>query len=282
MQTLNSIFEIPEERLSMGGCQDCAYGYIDPPSQIPGMSLAESRRIQFKNGALTFCDCHAGETAKAWCQRQVSDDDEYMKRRAETIVDSARVPPKYRHMTAASYVKIAGSDPEKRPAIEMVKEYYESGCVSTFAQDFKGIMLWGPVGTGKTGLLTPLFTHLVKEGRSGLWMLYSEMLAWLKEFDSGEVPARMERLKTVDLLFIDDIGNADAGQASSYNRDNLFRIIDHRNNHDLPVFCTSNLDPNQMAAQVDERTVRRLTTEMCATCQVGGKPMATMMREMVA
>jgi DNA replication protein DnaC len=81
-----------------------------------------------------------------------------------------------------------------------------------------------------------------------------------KTFDDGSHNDLLERLTAVDLLHIDDIG---AERTNEWVLEELYSIINSRYEEQRSVVITTNiLDREELCAQINERTVSRLT-EMC-------------------
>lgn len=267
--------EGPEWARSCGLCQN---GLIDPPPATGG-NLRDVRRTQMLNGELTFCDCAAGKayrkvlgnlpfdmereiaTAKATAQEQ----------RRQRLFDKSGVPLKFSTMTFRDYIAIASGKPGKSHIIAAVRNYVEHGAYWDGAKRWPGLYVWGEPGVGKTGALSPLFMDILRSGASGIWVQYNELMDAMRNFNGEEsVHDRMHELQTCDVLFIDDLGDPGSTRvASDYARDVMFRLIDYRTNHFLPMFVTSNLSPAQLTQQLDERTARRLF-DLCFVVHVSG------------
>lgn len=259
------------------------------------MTVAEQRRMHFRNGETTFCTCSLGNKALTYYQNLPDESDMERGQRERRAAQNARVnalykdagvPPRYRNFSLKGYKTMVQGDVTKQVAIQAVEDYYRG------KQEKPGLLLYGPTGVGKTGMLSPLFLYLLHERQhSGLWIQYNDLLASLKEFDlkvsrgsatgvaTTEVSAVAERIdlaKIVDYLFIDDLGDPDGrGTASEYTRDVLFRIIDHRHNWGMPMLITTNLSPAQIGEQYHERVLRRLE-EACRFVPVAGRKIKEM------
>lgn len=266
-------------------CGKCDNGLVDPPeidfTTIPtGMTTREVRTAQFADGELQFCECSAGDRWRKFFQLPMPDSQadilrrnatEATQRRRQSLWDNAGVPAKYKDLTLKSFVALAGKDPEKQQAIYAVRKFYEEGGLLEEGLIKVGIFLHGDPGVGKTGILSPLFVDMLKQGYSGLWVQYNELMASLRDFESGNVQERIEMCQSVDYLFIDDFGDPGSFRgATDYARDTMFRIIDYRNNNTLPMFVTSNLDMTQIGDQFHVRLARRLG-QSCAVIKMGGR-----------
>lgn len=262
------------------GCGHCEFGLLHPPA-VPRGFLGDGRRTQYANGELTFCDCPAGKAYAAYLGRTpVSMDEEIAgarraadARRRERIFANAGVPPRYAEFTLQSYIDLAAGLPGKEKAIGVVRYYLEHGQAFDGERAFPGLFLWGEPGVGKTGLLSPLFTHLLRSGKSGVWLSYPDLMAAMRSFEDGNVEERMVELQRTDILFVDDFGDPNSQRtASDYSRDTVFRIVDYRLTHHLPMLITSNLGPGAVVDQFHQRIARRMN-EACLAVRVTGKPL---------
>lgn len=268
-----------EQQAWAKGCGRCQFGLLHPPD-ASGF-LADTRRAQFENGELSFCDCAAGKAYAAFLSyKHASMEVEIAEarraadaRRRERIFANAGVPPRYAEFTLQSYIELAAGLPGKDTAIGVVRYYLDNGQAYDGTRTYPGLFFWGEPGVGKTGLLSPLFMHLLRNGKSGVWISYPDLMAALRSFEDGNVEERMAELQRTDILFIDDFGDPDSQRAASdYSRDTIFRIIDHRLTHQLPMFITSNLGPGAVVDQFHQRIARRIN-EACLAVRVTGKPL---------
>jgi DNA replication protein DnaC len=69
----------------------------------------------------------------------------------------------------------------------------------------------------------------------------------------------IDRLSAVDLLHVDDVG---AEQTSPWVLEQLYAIVNTRYENGRAIVLTTNLDHDELVAQIGERTVSRLY-EMC-------------------
>ena len=107
----------------------------------------------------------------------------------------------------------------------------------------KGLYLYGSFGSGKTYLISAMFNELAKQGVKSAIIFWPDYLVNLKgSFGTDEYQNKLNKLKKVPLLLIDDIG---AETTTAWSRDEvLCPIIQYRMQEELPTFFTSNLDIN--------------------------------------
>jgi DNA replication protein DnaC len=71
--------------------------------------------------------------------------------------------------------------------------------------------------------------------------------------------AMLDALTSVDLLHIDDVG---AAKENEWVLEQLYSIVNGRYEEEKAISLTTNLQPEELEAQITERTVSRLV-EMC-------------------
>ena len=244
------------------------------------MTTREVRSAQYAERQLVFCDCQQGNRWRAFFNLAPVESQadilkrnaaEATERRRRSLWDNAGVPEKYKAYTLKSFRDVAGRDEGKQEAFDAVMAYHRDGGLLIDGVIKVGIFLHGDPGVGKTGILSPLFVDLLRQGYTGLWVQYNELMASLRDFESGNVQERIEMCQSVDYLFIDDFGDpASTRGATDYARDTMFRIVDHRNNNTLPMFVTSNLSMDQIGDQFHVRLARRLG-QSCAVIKMAGR-----------
>jgi DNA replication protein DnaC len=264
------------------GCGRCTYGLLDPPKLRGDRPLYQERLGQHRVGELRTCDCEAGRAYAAWltvaetrARLQAEDEADLPRRlaeaRQERIFGAAGIPARYAAFTLDGFERLASADPGKHAAVQALRHYQQHGYVSHAGEPKRSLLLWGSPAMGKTGSLSPLFTHLVRGGATGLWLQYNQLMAEMRNFEDGKVDARMSACQSVHYLLIDDLGDPSAAKvATDYARDVLFRIVDYRTSREMPLFITTNLSPDGLVSQFDERTARRLMAA-CAVIHLGGK-----------
>ena len=180
------------------------------------------------------------------------------------------IPTIYGELTLQGFLQVAGDDPGKRVAIRAVTELMRNHKISTSRGTYQSILLWGQPGVGKTGLLTPAFQELAN-GRSALWISLLDLSNRINAgYETNEAYKRLDAAQSVDLLFIDDMGDPLRKTATDGMRNNLNAIIWHRHALDLPTIMTSNLSPEQIKIQFSEALYQRLAT-MAVVIEMSGK-----------
>jgi DNA replication protein DnaC len=135
----------------------------------------------------------------------------------------------------------------------------------------RGLWLYGSVGTGKTTLAMLVSKAALDAGRAvaiySLPRLLAEIRATFEADADGSYVGFLDRLAAVDLLHIDDVG---AEKTSEWVLEQLYAIVNARYEEERSIVITTNLERDDLAAQITERTVSRLE-EMCTVVPLFGE-----------
>jgi len=127
----------------------------------------------------------------------------------------------------------------------------------------RGLWFMGDVGTGKTTLAMLVSRTALERRRTvaiySLPRLLSELRKTFGDDAEQSYLALIDSLASVDLLHIDDVG---AERSSEWVLEQLYAIVNARYEEERAIVLTTNLQPDQLAEQITERTVSRLM-EMC-------------------
>jgi DNA replication protein DnaC len=134
----------------------------------------------------------------------------------------------------------------------------------------RGLWFFGSVGTGKTTLAMLVSRHALEAGHSVAIYSLPRLLAQIRTtFDDDRANSYtdlLDRLTAVDLLHIDDVG---AEKTSPWVLEQLYAIVNARYEDERAVIITTNLEREELAEQINERTVSRLE-EMCEVLPLWG------------
>jgi len=134
----------------------------------------------------------------------------------------------------------------------------------------RGLYFCGGVGTGKTHLAVAVMNELIQTKRvPSLFVTVPELLDNLRGAynDPGRnLDEWMDAVKNADLLLLDDLGSE---RPTEWVQERLFVIINHRYRESLPTVFTSNIGPENLPAQLGERTASRIIA-MCEGVELAG------------
>jgi DNA replication protein DnaC len=185
-----------------------------------------------------------------------------MSRRRARGVASA-IPRKYRGVSLdRPPLSDMAADRMRAPVYNAVKEFVEQIGERLDAGD--GLWLMGDVGTGKTTLAMLVSKAAAEAERSVAIYSLPRLLARIRRTYDAEAGEQsylefFERLTSVDLLHIDDLG---AEKRSDWVLEQLYAIVNERYETQRSVVVTTNLDQTALEEQIGPRTVSRLV-EIC-------------------
>lgn len=165
---------------------------------------------------------------------------------------------------------------QDRPsAYELARRAFQAA--RDFVQNFKrdprldGLLITGPVGSGKTFLAACITNSLLQDGFTVLFAVVPDLLDRLRAtYDQSRAPGAyteqdiMDAAREVPLLVLDDLG---AHNYTDWTRNRLYSILNYRLNHRLPVVITTNISLENLEAYLGERTTSRIC-QMCWSCRL--------------
>ena len=158
----------------------------------------------------------------------------------------------------ASMKDIITKDKNRFEVIKWLKDF-----IDNYEDRHKGLYLYGSFGCGKTYLISAMFNELAKKGVKSAIIFWPEYLRDLKSSFSTDYNTKVNCIKKVPLLLIDDIG---AETVTSWNRDEILcSIMQYRMQENLATFFTSNLSLEELEHhlsvskdEIDEVKARRV------------------------
>jgi DNA replication protein DnaC len=120
--------------------------------------------------------------------------------------------------------------------------------------DGRGLWLTGDVGTGKTSVAMIVSKAALEAGRSVAIYSLPRLLNMIRDEVGAEasVLALLDRLSSVDLLHVDDLG---AQHTTPWRLEQLYSIVDARYQAKRAIIATTNLMPTELAEQMGRRTL---------------------------
>lgn len=174
--------------------------------------------------------------------------------RARAATLEGRVPKRYR-----------GASFDRPPVLGMpealvaaVRSYVRN--IRKRLDEGRGLWIVGDVGTGKTTLAMIVSSAAIDAGYSAAIYSLPRLLTLIRdEIDAeGGLLDLLDRLSSVDLLHIDDLG---AQHTTPWRLEQLYSIVDARYQAGRAIVATTNLMPDQLAEQMGRQLLTTVTED---------------------
>lgn len=184
---------------------------------------------------------------------------------------SSVIPPRYRGVSFdRPPVSDMARDLQTKIAVNEVKAFVDD--LDARLQEGRGLWLFGDTGTGKTTLAMLISKAALEAGKTVAIYSLPKLLARIRRtYDSepggDSYLSFFERLTSVDLLHIDDLG---AEKRSDWVLEQLYALVNERYEAQRSILITTNLPHPELEEQIGSRTVSRLT-QICDEVEVRGE-----------
>lgn len=159
------------------------------------------------------------------------------------------------------------NDDRSRPELSDAAQRYADQ-FQQHMRDGKGLLLYGPVGTGKTYLAACIANAVIEKGYRPLMTNFASVANKLQS--TWEKQEYIDELCKYDLLILDDLG---AERKSEFMQEMVWNIIDARYRAGGPVIVTTNLTPEELAqpADIGYSRIYDRVLERCLAVKVDGR-----------
>jgi DNA replication protein DnaC len=170
------------------------------------------------------------------------------------------IPTRYRGVSFdRPPVSDMARDLQTKAAVAEVRSYIDE--LDERLDEGRGLWLFGDTGTGKTTLAMLVSRTAIERGRTVAIYSLPKLLARIRRtYDSepggDSYLSFFERLTSVDLLHIDDLG---AEKRTDWVMEQLYALINERYESQRSIMVTTNLPHEELEDQVGQRTISRLT-----------------------
>ncbi len=224
-----------------------------------------------------YCDCAEGVAARAAAERVTREREQAQRQRwVAQCFQQAAIPARFVNCTFDSFPRSEVT----REAVQRVRDWQavaggpedEDEWGRWFDARKESLLLYGPYGTGKTGLAVAALQAGIADdpGDSYLFITVPALLDRIRQtYGPGAALPESEVLqavKSVSFLVLDDLG---AERVSDWVQEKLFTIINHRHDEKLTTIFTSNLTIEELGAHIGERTTWRIC-EMAEIIELAG------------
>lgn len=138
---------------------------------------------------------------------------------------------------------------------------------ASYRETGKGLLLLGPVGTGKTFYACCIANAVIDAGYSAIVTNFAQIANELQgTFDKDQVHCRLRR---ADLLVLDDLATE---RDTSFMQEIVFQVIEERSAVQKPLIVTSNVSAQEFLNPGDlaRRRVFSRLAEVCIPLSVSG------------
>ena len=202
-------------------------------------------------------------TVRCWCNCPTEDEARRRRERLEEIEKRRRLCFNGTDMKAWSFANDDGQRPDLSRSLQQYAENFKQ-----YRADGMGLLLHGPVGTGKTFYAACVANAVVSMGYRARMTNFEQIEKTL--WDTEQKATYMQELMRYDLLVLDDLGTE---RKSEYMQEIVYNVIDGRYRAGLPVIITTNLTADELT-KTDEIGYSRIydrILERCLPVKVEGK-----------
>ena len=199
-------------------------------------------------------------------------------RRAQRMIEQARIPQRYMHCTLEDYIpNYAGNNPSLNNALVKARNFVKA---FPFETGGNGLLLTGSIGVGKTHLAVGMLQALITErGAKGLFYDYRDLLKQVQNSYNRSVDVtELEILKPVfeaEVLVLDELG---ANKPTDWVWDTVAHILNTRYNDRRTTIITTNY-ANQPPLGSDLNATRQVMREETLGDRIGER-MRSRLQEM--
>jgi DNA replication protein DnaC len=158
-----------------------------------------------------------------------------------------------------------GTNPKITKAMQAYVENFKE-----FRKTGKGLLLYGPVGTGKSFFAACVCNALIDKGFPCLMTNFSRLTNVINGADWDEKQSCIDSLTRFSLIAIDDLG---VERDTEFMNESVTTIIDSLYRAKVPVIITSNYAPRQLTDEGDirRRRVYDRLLERCHPVEITGE-----------
>jgi DNA replication protein DnaC len=218
----------------------CGFGLAR--HRLAGAESEERKYSSMKVSAevCPLCDGTGWKSVNQGGDRRVTRCDCRLRERAQTLLEAARIPKRYEHCELSEFdTQFDGSHPSLARALLSARTF-----AANYPVDKTGLVLVGPIGTGKTHLAVGIIRELIRTKQ--ISCAFYEYRDLLKEIQSSYAPsvqaseARILRpVFECEVLVIDEIG---AMRSTEWVEETVAFILNTRYNDQKTVIITTNFE----------------------------------------
>lgn len=229
----------------------------------------------FGDDGLLYCGkCHARRQIKinilgqnrvvpVMCDCMRAEEEAAQKRALDRKIERLRREGLREEADASSTFE---NDDRKNPTVsDAARRYAER--FADMRRDNVGLLLYGPVGTGKSFFATCIANRLIDQGIPVKMTNFARIINSMQDFEGRQKYIR--ELNSYPLLIIDDLG---VERESEYMQEQVYNIIDARYTAGRPLIVTTNISLEEIKNPKNEQRQRIYDRilEICHPIKVDG------------
>lgn len=158
----------------------------------------------------------------------------------------------------------ARDDGTNKTASDIARRYVNN--FTEMKKHGKGLLFYGPVGSGKTFLAAAIANELISQGHPCMVTNFARITNTIQGMFDGK-QRYLDDFNRLDLLVIDDLS---AERDTSFMNEMIFNIIDARYRSGKPLILTTNLSKEELMNQpnTDRQRIYSRLVEMCFPVEV--------------
>ena len=252
----------------------------DIADKVPGKDKAEGDYYSEEDGLMYCGKCHTRKQAKVKVlgeERVVPIICKCQQEKDKALLDEMRAEDERRRInrlrrkcfpTPKEAACTFAQDDRSNPRIsDAMRRYVEKW--TEVKQDGMGLLLYGPVGTGKTFFAACIANALIDKGDDVMMTSFARIVNTMQGHFEGR-QEHLDKLVSHSLLVIDDLGTE---RGSDYMLEQVYSVINARYQTGLPLILTTNISIAEIKEPADlkyQRIYDRVL-EMCHPVEIPGR-----------